>query len=76
MEPKTTFGSEGEMAMEVSATTVNEVEPVTALNVAEIVVVPGPTAAASPVLEPIVATFGSLELQVAVDVRSCVWLSE
>src|SRR5260370_10780801 len=76
LEPKTTFGLEGEMAMEVRAITVNEVEPVTALKVAEIVVVPGPAAVASPVLAPIVATPVLLEFQVALVVRSCVLLSE
>ncbi len=76
LEPKTPLGLEGEMAMEVRAITVNEVEPVTALKVAEIVVVPGPAAVASPVLALIVATPVLLELQVALVVRSCVLLSE
>src|SRR6266851_2648577 len=76
LEPKTTLGLEGVMAIEMRAITVNEVEPVTALKVAEIFVVPDPAAAASPVLAPIVATPALLELQVAVVVRSCVLLSE
>src|SRR5579859_8298930 len=76
LEPKTMLGLEGEMAMEVRAITVNEVEPVTALKVAEIVVVPGPAAVASPVLAPTVATPALLELQVALVVKSCVLLSE
>src|SRR5260370_35810475 len=75
LEPKTTLGLEGVMAIELRAITVNEVEPVTALKVAEIIVVPDPAAVASRGLAPMVATAAWLELQVAASGRSSVRLS-
>ncbi len=56
--------------------TVSTMFPATAPRVAEIVVVPGATPAAKPVVVPMVATAGAEEAQVTELVRSCVVESE